>query len=61
MQKKFKDIDVGTEFTYNSQEMIKINDIRITCCKVYNATINNDPNQKHFVVPIHEVEVADND
>lgn len=61
MNQKFKDIAVGTIFKYENKTMVKINDIRVTCCKVFNATSADDPNQKHFVVPINEVEVVSND
>tara|TARA_B100002019_G_C20972321_1_gene451723 strand:+ start:270 stop:455 length:186 start_codon:yes stop_codon:yes gene_type:complete len=61
MSQKFKDISVGTVFKYEDKTLVKINDIRVTCCKVFNATLVDDANQKHFVVPIHEVEVVNND
>jgi len=61
MKQKFKDIAVGTIFMDGDNKLAKINDIRVTCCKVFNATKFDDPNQKHFIVPIHEVEVIEND
>ena len=61
MEQKFKDIAVGTIFIHEDRKLVKINDIRVTCCKVFNATKFDDPHQRHFIVPIHEVEVIEND
>jgi hypothetical protein len=54
---KFVDIAIGTKFKFDNKEYIKIKDQRVTCCKVFNATLPDDPNQKFFIVPISEVEV----
>tara|TARA_B100001564_G_C20267615_1_gene502225 strand:+ start:216 stop:401 length:186 start_codon:yes stop_codon:yes gene_type:complete len=61
MKEKFKDVSVGTVFTHEGQEYVKIDDIRVTCCKVHNCKLTSNSAVKGFVVPIHEVEVADND
>ena len=61
MKEKFKDIAVGTVFIHENQEYVKINDIRVTCCKVHNCKLTTDAAVKGFVVPVHEVEVVEND
>jgi hypothetical protein len=58
---RFADIAVGTNFIHEGKQYVKIKDQRVTCCKVFNATLPNDPNQKFFIVPITEVEVTNND
>jgi len=50
-------LQVGTVFVLNDTEYVKIKDERISCCKLFNATLSTDSNQKHFIVPVTEVEV----
>lgn len=55
---RFVDLAVGTKFIYDNKEYVKIQDQRITCCKVFNATLPGDPHQKFFIPPISEVQVT---
>jgi hypothetical protein len=56
-KQRFADLSVGTIFVLNGTEYVKIKDERISCCKLFNATLSTDSKQKHFIVPITEVEV----
>jgi len=56
-KQRFADLQVGTVFVLNDTEYVKIKDERISCCKLFNATLSTDSNQKHFIVPVTEVEV----
>ena len=55
--KKFFDIPVGTTFTLNNVEYVKVTEDRISCCKVLNAETVTEPKTKIQVIPITEVEV----
>lgn len=57
---RFVDISVGTKFMHEGSEYVKIKDERINCCKVLNASLVSDKNKKIMVVPITEVELAQN-
>lgn len=57
--KKFMDVDVGAQFKIGDINYTKIQDERISCCKVNNAVKSDDPNSKIQVLPITEVEVDD--
>lgn len=57
-QTRFVDIAVGTKFKVENKEYTKIQDERISCCKLFNAVLSADPTKKHFIVPITEVEVV---
>lgn len=57
--KKFFDIPVGTAFTLNNVEYIKITEERISCCKALNAETVTEPKSKIQVIPITEVEVKE--
>lgn len=56
---RFVDIPVGTKFTFESNTYVKIQDERINCCKVNNATLASDPNQKLMIKPISDVQVVE--
>jgi len=55
---KFADIAIGTKFKTDNKEYIKIQDERISCCKLFNAVLATDSTKKHFIIPITEVEVV---
>jgi len=56
---RFVDIPVGTKFTFENNEYVKIPDNRVSCCKVLNAHLVANPNQKVMIVPISDVEVIE--
>jgi hypothetical protein len=55
MNKVFSELAVGDRFTLNGQEFIKINDVRVSCCKTVNACSANDSNNTIYVQPSSEV------
>ena len=56
---RFVDIAIGTKFSFEGNDYIKIKDERITCCKVNNAVLAADTNQKTMIVPVSEVTVVE--
>lgn len=59
MKKQFKDLAVEEKFIHNDIEYIKINPIRVSCCKSLNAQQVADVNNKIFIQPLIEVNVND--
>jgi hypothetical protein len=57
MNKTFGELSVGDRFTFNGQEFIKTNDIRISCCKTVNACAVNNRDNTIYVQPSSEVRV----
>lgn len=57
--KRFVDLPVGTVFTMNGVQYIKIQEERISCCKALNAQTVAGPQTKIQVIPITEVETQD--
>jgi hypothetical protein len=51
MQNTFKDVEVGTTFKVNNIEYVKMADVKVSCCKVINAHIVGQPNQRTFFTP----------
>ena len=49
---RFVDIAIGTKFSFEGNDYIKIKDERITCCKVNNAVLAADTNQKTMIIPV---------
>lgn len=56
MLKKFMDLTVGDQFSYQGINYEKIPDERISCCKVNNAKQINQQSTKIQVIPIAEVD-----
>lgn len=53
---RFVDLQIDSKFKLDNQEYIKIQDERISCCKVLNAKLVST-NEKVQITPITEVEV----
>jgi hypothetical protein len=58
MKKQFKDLQVGNKFTKDSIEFVRIDDERVSCCKVFNSR-NTSTNEKVMILPLDEVEVQE--
>lgn len=56
---RFVDIAVGTKFMYENNTYVKIKDERINCCKVNNAALASDLNQKRMIIPVTDVQVVE--
>jgi hypothetical protein len=59
MIRKFSDLEVGTRFTYNNNEYLKIPNERVSCCHVNNAVAFDNPSKKINVPDLSEVETND--
>ena len=46
MTKNFNEVGLGSKFTVNGVEYIKINEIKVSCCRSINAQVSNDPNNR---------------
>ena len=42
----FTDLKTGDRFSYNGTEYIKIDEVRISCCKLINCQAAQDPNNR---------------
>jgi hypothetical protein len=62
---RFVDIPVGSKFKKDdpndNKTYIKIPDERINCCKVNNAALASDMNQKIMMKPVNDVLVVGDD
>ena len=59
MKKLFQDIKVGQRFVYNSNEYLKVTEIRVTCCKIESNAIKLKNNEKILFEYKAEVESID--
>ena len=57
MEKLFKDVAVGEQFTLNGILYVRITEKRISCCKRLNAKAVNNPKQQIMVKPLDTVSV----
>lgn len=57
MQKLFQDVAIGTTFRFNNQDYVKIQNIKVSCCRSVNCHKVNSPNDRHFIQPQQKVEV----
>ena len=51
MNKTFGELSVGDRFTYNNQEFVKKEEVRISCCQTINACATNDSNNRVYIQP----------
>lgn len=54
--KPFAELTVGVQFKFNNIAYTKIEDIRVSCCRVINCR-KNDDGSNHYINPNTEVEV----
>lgn len=57
MNKLFKDLTVGEKFLYVNETYTKVEDDRVSCCKVLNA-LKETTNEKVMITPLQEVQVS---
>lgn len=53
-QVPFDKLPVGTVFTFNGEEWLKTEKVKVSCCKFTNASNVNDPKKKTGIKP-HEI------
>lgn len=51
MNKNFSEVKVGDRFTLNGKEYVRIQDIRVSCCRSINAQSTENSNERIFVQP----------
>lgn len=51
MNKTFGELITGQRFILNGSEYVKVQEIKISCCKVINCQLVNDPNNKTYINP----------
>lgn len=51
MNKTFAELNVGDRFTLNGSEYIKIQDVRVSCCKTVNCHDANNSSNRIYVQP----------
>ena len=51
MNKLFQDLNIGDRFLLNGQEFVKIEDVRVSCCRTINAKASNDNTNTTYVQP----------
>ena len=56
---KFMDLEIGSKFIHEDNQYYKIKDKRLTCCKVLNAALVDNPKKDIMIIPVTEVEVID--
>ena len=56
MNKLFKDLSIGEKFSYNNEIYTKVEEDRVSCCKVLNA-VKDTTNEKVMITPLQEVQV----
>lgn len=48
MQKQFSELSVGDKFTVNGTEYVKMQEVRVSCCRSLNCYQTNNADQKTF-------------
>lgn len=56
---EFHEVAVGSTFTLGGKEYTKVDKVKISCCKFFNATLVSDPKVRVGVKPHDIVEVAE--
>ena len=59
MQKTFQEIAVGKNFKLNNEQYVKMNTVKISCCKSANCYVATNHKSQHFIRPDQNVEVSD--
>jgi hypothetical protein len=57
MLKKMKDVVIGEKFSMAGTEYIKIQEYRVSCCKIINCEVIGDPGNKSYFSSEMDVEV----
>lgn len=47
----FTDLKTGDRFSYNGTEYIKVDEVRVSCCKSINCQAAQDPNKRIQIPP----------
>lgn len=58
MQKEFKDLTVGQQFSYNNKTYVKVNAVKVSCCRSINCHVVGNPKDRVFLQPAQKVEVS---
>lgn len=55
MNKQFNELPNGSRFILNGNEYVKIQEVKVSCCKTINAQLVADGNNKIYVQPATQV------
>lgn len=55
MEKSFSELSVGDRFTLNGQVWVKIQDVRVSCCRSINCQLLDDANNRTYIQPTTKV------
>jgi len=58
-QVNFDELATGSKFWWNTKQYIKVDKLKISCCKSINATSVINPRDKIFIGPNTAVQVED--
>ncbi len=59
MQKEFKEVNVNETFSVNGKQYVKVNPVKVSCCRSVNCHAVNSPKDRTFLQPNSKVEVQD--
>ena len=57
MNKTFGELSVGDRFTFNGQQFVKTNEVRISCCRTVNASAADNSSNTVYIQPTTVVTV----
>lgn len=57
MQKSFKDVAIGEQFDFNNKKYVKVNAVKVSCCRSVNCHVVGNANDRTFIQPDIKVEV----
>jgi len=59
MQKEFKDVNVNQNFTMNGKQYVKVQAVKVSCCRSINCHAVANAKDRTMVQPNVKVEVQD--
>lgn len=57
MQIEFKDVNVNQNFTYDNKNYVKVNTVKVSCCRSVNCHVVGNAKDRTFLQPNTKVEV----
>ena len=51
MNKTFAQLTNGARFSLNGNSYIKVQEVKVSCCKTVNAHLASDPNNRIYIRP----------
>ena len=57
MQKEFKDVNVNEQFSVNGKQYVKVQPVKVSCCRSINCHAVGNSKDRTFIQPNVKVEV----